>query len=175
MSGVQRALLRLAHSRQELRRKIPQKPWPNQKDIAECAALYDAWAAKKIAKSGDAVFRQMIEDNRIVHRLAMESFKELGLIGRVVLVDQKVKAYTFGHHLNDDVFCVLFEIADSAIKGLPTFIFSKFCSDPGTEKFTTINVMDDFSLDNVRQTKLSFNPSQRIPSYIIKRRCTYFL
>lgn len=139
------------------------------KDIQACTALYEFWAAHKLARSSDAVFRQMIEDNRTVHRLAMESFKDLGLIGRVVLVDQKIKAYTFGYRLNDDIFCVLLEITDPGIKGLPTFIFSEFCSDPELAKFKTINVMDDFALDNVRQTKLSFKPSKRIPSFIIKR------
>lgn len=140
------------------------------KDIQECSALYEIWAAHKLAKSSDPVFRQMIEDNRMVHRLAMESCRELGLIGRVVCLDQKVKAYTFGYRLNDEIFCILLEIADPEIKSLPTFIFSEFCSDTELEKFATINVMDDFALDNVRQTKLSFKPSQRISSYIVKKR-----
>jgi hypothetical protein len=35
-------------------------------------------------------------------------------------------AYTFGYALNEDIFCVLFEVADLSLTGLPVYILPSF-------------------------------------------------
>lgn len=134
----------------------------------ECAQLYDVWAASR--KSNDEIYNHMIEENRSVHQLARRYFRELELIGRVVKVDDRIKGYTFGFPLGAQMFCVLFEITDPAVKGLPVFIFREFCRDRVVEKFPFINAMDDFGMDNITQTKLSFRPVLRLNSYTVSKR-----
>ena len=65
----------------------------------ECLKLYEQWVTQRRASTSDEVYQQMLEDNRSVHALAMEYYEELGLVGRVVLIDGKIKAYSFGYPL----------------------------------------------------------------------------
>jgi len=110
----------------------------------------------------------MLKENKRIHKRAMRYFEELGLIGRVVIVDNKIQAYTFGYQLNDKTFCVLFEITNLKLKGLSVFIFREFCKDIVWQALTFVNVMDGFGLDNVKKTKRSFSPVMIMPSFTLK-------
>ena len=138
--------------------------------VDECAQLYDQWAEGKMRVPTDEIFKQMVEENRSVHQLVFEFYQELGLIGRVVLVDGEIKGYTFGYPLNGNTFCVLSEITDVSVKGLATFIFSEFCRDRKVQPFNLVNTMDDFGMENVRRTKISFRPVQTIAAYVVNYR-----
>jgi len=133
---------------------------------AECGALYDEWAVSRMGDRDD-VYRQMLAENRTVHRLVMRRADDLGLVGRVVEVNGRIRAYTFGYPLNRDVFCVLFEIADLSLKGLPVLIFREFCADRALAPYHFINAMDDVGLRNMTRTKLSFRPRVLLPVYTV--------
>ncbi len=137
---------------------------------ADCAALYQNWAqSRRSAYADNAVALQMLEENAGVHQLALRHYQELGLTGRVVTVDGKIRAYTFGYPLNAETFCVLFEIADLSFNGLGVFIFREFCRDAALAPYKFINVMDDFELENIHRTKLSFRPAVLFPCYVVSR------
>ena len=136
-----------------------------------CGELYQTWAeSRRPAYAGNAVSLQMLEENAGVHQLALRHYKELGLTGRVVSVDGKIRAYTFGYPLSADIFCVLFEVADLSFKGLSVFIFREFCRDGALAPYKFINVMDDFELNNIQWTKNSFRPIALLPSYVVTRK-----
>ncbi|MBI5150256.1 MAG: DUF2156 domain-containing protein [Candidatus Omnitrophica bacterium] len=137
----------------------------------ECAALYQEWAqSRRPVYAHNAVALQMLEENAGVHQLALRHYRELGLTGRVVVVEGKVKAYTFGYPLNENIFCVLFEVADLSVSGLGVFIFREFCRDAAIAPYKFINVMDDFELENIQRVKDSFNPVVLLPSYTVTRK-----
>ena len=138
----------------------------------ECLHLYERWAQDHIKRHTDPIFLQMIEDNRIVHRTAFEFYRELGVAGWVVEVNGQLKGYTFGYPLSQDMFCVLFEIVDLGIKGLPVYIFREFCHDRVLQRYKFINAMDDFAMPNIEKTKLSYQPSFLLPSYTIRKKST---
>lgn len=138
---------------------------------ADCAALYQDWAkSRRPVYADNAVALQMLEENAGVHQLALRHYRELGLTGRVVVIDGKVMAYTFGYPLNEQTFCVLFEIADLFCNGLGVFIFREFCRDAALAPYKFINVMDDFELENIQRVKDSFNPVVLLPSYTVTRK-----
>lgn len=138
---------------------------------ADCAALYQDWAqGRRPVYAGNAVALQMLEENAGVHQLALRHYQDLGLTGRVVTIDGKVRAYTFGYPLNAEIFCVLFEIADLSFSGLGVFIFREFCRDAALTPYKFINVMDDFELGNIERAKNSFRPAVLLPSYVITRK-----
>ena len=144
---------------------------PYEKSMeGECLSLYESWARNRALVYEDDIYRQMLDENKIVHQLTLQYYKELDIIGRVVLVNNKVRAYTAGFNINENFFCILFEIADLDIKGLPVFIFSQFCQDQSLQQYEFINVMDDFELANIKKTKISFHPHKLLASYIIKKR-----
>ncbi len=144
-------------------------PYENRMKI-ECLELFHRWKSKKEKVMQDDVSRLMLEDNEKVHHRVLEAAPDLELVGRVVTVDGEIKAYTFGYALNKNTFCVLFEIADVAVKGISSFIFSQFCQDRALSMYKFINVMDDFGLASVNQTKMSYHPVLLYPSYTVTQR-----
>jgi hypothetical protein len=141
-------------------------------DKKACLELYKRWAADKgtvlnenCPLSDGDYYKALIEDSYAAHKKAMDRFVDLGLAGRVVLVDNKVSAYTFGYPLGDETFVVLFEIADSKIKGLSQFIFREFVKEMSDYRY--INAMDDSGLENLRKVKMSYHPVKVERTYCV--------
>lgn len=144
---------------------------PYSSDMSEeCVSLYAQWAEQRNRGCRDGVYRQMLEENRSVHRLLLREYEQLGLVGRVIRIDDKIKAYTFGFCLDKESFCVLLEIADLQVKGIAPYVFSRFCADEALKNYPFINAMDDFGMENIKKTKLSFHPCRIIPSYVVSRK-----
>ena len=137
--------------------------------LTECLALYENWAGEKRKKSDDKIYLCMLEDNRRVHERTMRQHQGLGLVGRVVLIDGRVEGYTFGFALNAKTFCVLFEVVNLKRKGLANFIFHEFCCDAALAPYSLINVMDDFGLENISRVKMSYRPSELVPTYTVSQ------
>lgn len=128
-----------------------------QQDRDSCLALFRIWQASRAKEHAkDDYYKALAEDSYNAHKKAMERFRDLELAGRVVVVDNKVSAYTFGYQLDDETFVVLFEVADLTIKGLSQFIFREFCKN--MNKYKYINLMDDSGLENLKKVKLSYHP-----------------
>jgi len=141
-----------------------------QNRIADCGKLYDDWAAFRRGKNSEDIYCHMLDENRSVHRLVLENAQELGLVARVVEIDGRIRAYTCGYPLNGRVFCVLFEVADLKVRGLPVYVFRRFCAEAPVAQYPFINVMDDSGLENMLRAKLSFRPRVLLASYIITRK-----
>ncbi len=108
---------------------------------------------------------RLAADAESAHCQGTSHAAELGLVGCVVEVEGRVKAYTFGYPLNASTFCVLFEITDRQVKGLGAYVFREFCRE--LESYEFINTMDDSGLDGLRRAKLSYHPIKLVESYII--------
>ena len=137
-------------------------------DQAECLALYDRWRETRSQKYDNPIYNAMLDDSRSAHQIGISSAAALGLIGRIVRIDGKIKGYTFGYPLNANTFCVLFEIADLSTKGLAQFIYREFCREL-MDVYKWINAMDDSGLENLKRVKRSYYPCQLLPSYNIVR------
>ena len=138
---------------------------PSQRGL--CLKLYDSWQQERTQKSSEPLYRWMLEDSRVTLKVALSHYRALGLLGRVVKVNGDVKAFTFGYHLNESTFCILYEVADLSFKGIAQFVFRQFCRE--LEKYTFINAMDDSGLENLRKVKNAYRPLKQIRSYIITR------
>jgi len=138
--------------------------------IDECLELYLHWALNRREACSEDIYCQLLLENEKVHEVVLRHWQKLGLAGRVVMIDNKIKAYSFGYALNEDMFCILFEIVALDIKGLPVYIFTEFCRDEDLKNYKFINVMDDFGMDNIRQTKLSFHPDALLQSYVVTKK-----
>jgi len=138
-----------------------------KKDIKACLALYRKWQSGREKKCNDAIYRQMLSDNYLAQKTAMDNFKKLELMGRIIRIKNKIQAYAFGFRLNPDTFCVLFEVANLGIKGIANFLFREFCKEQ--QGFSYINCMDDSGLESLKRVKLSYRPCKLIPAYIVTR------
>ena len=132
-----------------------------QEDAEACGSLFRNW--REGAKGELA--GHLAADAESAHRDGIRYASELGLSGRVVEVEGRVAAYTFGYPLNARTFCILFEIADRDVKGLGTYIFREFCRE--LEPYELINTMDDSGLEGLRRAKLAYHPLKLIESFIV--------
>ena len=143
------------------------QPLDHHQDAAECFNLCYNWMGERKAVNQNILYRQMLEDSFNCQRVAFDNYNRLSLFGRTVKISGVIKAYTLGFELNRDIFCVLFEITDRAIKGAAQFIFRQLSRE--LEDYKYINVMDDTGLDNLKKVKLSYRPFKTIPNYTIQR------
>ncbi|MFZ5800722.1 MAG: phosphatidylglycerol lysyltransferase domain-containing protein, partial [Candidatus Omnitrophota bacterium] len=133
-------------------------------DRKECLVLFQNWQAERREHCKEPVYQSMLSDSLAVQKMAMENYRALNLQGRIIRVDGRIKAYTFGFELQKDTFCVLFEVSDLKIKGAANFIFQQFCQEMVKYRYT--NCMDASGLENLKRVKLSFRPCRKIPAYI---------
>lgn len=138
-----------------------------ERDFKSCMDLYQRWARNRHDKHADPVYRSMLEENKIVHELALRYHKPLGLVGRIVESGQKIMAYSLGYPLNSKIFCVLLEIIDVGFGGLGAFIFNRFCADEALKSYAFINTMDDFGLPHVAVSKQAYRPFLTPLSYTL--------
>jgi len=134
----------------------------------ECLGLYDSWVKERKMKNQNRIYQFMLEDSRRALKNALDNYSDLNFIGRLIKIDKKIKAFTFGFKLNQDTFSILYEITDLSIKGISQFIFRRFSSE--LEGYKYINIMDDSGLENLKKVKLSYQPVKLIPAYIVTRR-----
>jgi uncharacterized protein len=136
-------------------------------DFDPCMSLFDRWADNRAEANKDDVYLSMLEENRKVHARLLKCWKPLGLIARVLKVQDQIIGYTFGFALDNNTFCVYAEIADLKIQGSAAFMFKSFCADGELAGFSRINTMDDFAMPNVARAKQAYHPSELISSYTV--------
>jgi len=91
---------------------------------------------------------------------------ELHLVGSVVRIDGRIRAYTFGYWLNERTWCVLLEVADRTISGLAQYLFRETCRNARSEGAEFINTMDDAGLPGLRLSKRAYQPFMQVKSFI---------
>lgn len=134
----------------------------DQKDVLE---LCESWSRERRLKNTDPIYRAMLEDSFKALSVLMKDFKKLGCRAKVVVCGGKIRAFTSGFEISPELFCVNFEIADLAIKGLAQFTFSEFAKT--LSQYREINMMDDSGIENIRRTKLLFRPTRLVPSHTV--------
>jgi len=137
-------------------------------DKEECLALYKLWSSERSTAKLDPVYRGMLKDNLICLETLFSDYEKLGLAGRVVEVNGRIKAFSAGFEINPETFCVLYEFADLSVKGLSQYIFQRFCQE--SVKYKYINIMDDSGLENLKIVKVSYRPLRLIPAFIADRK-----
>src|SRR5438445_673778 len=134
-------------------------------DSGACLDLFQQWRQGAKYNGVSDLAAHLAADAEHAHRHGITRAADLGLIGRVVEVEGRIAAYTFGYPLNATTFCILFEIADRNIKGLGAYIFREFCRE--LESYELIDTMDDSGLEGLRRAKLAYHPIRLVESYIV--------
>ncbi len=139
----------------------------SMKHKSGCLELFGLWQEQRRAASEDKIYCGMIDDSLACLKVLFAAYKKMNIIGRVVKIGSQIKAFSFGYKLNNETFCILYEITDLSVKGIAQFIFREFCSE--LKGFRYINIMDDSGLDNLKKVKLSYRPIKFVPAYIATR------
>ncbi|MBI3803932.1 MAG: DUF2156 domain-containing protein [Nitrospirae bacterium] len=135
-------------------------------DEGACRDLFRRWAGDRAARHSDTVYRMMLQDAESVHSRALAEADALGLVGRVVAVDEAIVGYTFGFPQNAETFCVFLEVTDPEKKGGSAYLFREFCRT--LVDFQWINLMDDSGIPSLRRTKESYRPTQKTGCFLAR-------
>jgi hypothetical protein len=136
-------------------------------DRDEVLRLSSAWACARRQNSADPIYAAMLDDSQRVLEALLEDWGSLRMRGRVVVCEGRIRGFTCGFEIAPETFCVNFEIADLAFKGIAQALFSDFAR--ALAPYQEINIMDDSGFENLRRTKESFHPVRRVTSYTVLR------
>ena len=117
-----------------------------------CLNLLERWKAEKKGLCIDEPIKEVLKH-----------FDVLDLKGLVVLVDNKVEAFTVGENLNNETAVVYIEVANPNLVGLSQFINQKFSEE--WAKFEDVNREQDLGDVGLRRAKLSYYPHKLIKKY----------
>lgn len=139
----------------------------NKNMYKDCLRLYRLWmdARKRQGQGRSILYEQMLEDSCVSFQTALRHYNALGLLGYAVKVKGEIKGCSLGYPLNEETFCILFEVCDLGCKGIAQFIFREFCRRLADYKY--INIMGSSDLENLKKAKLSFHPIKEIKIYNI--------
>ncbi|MDD5004999.1 MAG: phosphatidylglycerol lysyltransferase domain-containing protein [Candidatus Omnitrophica bacterium] len=136
-----------------------------EKDKKECLDLYSLWMKERKEKNKDRIYEKLLDDNFSVFKATLDYYNKLNFIGRIIKINNDIKAVTLGYRLNKNTFVVLFEVCDLNFKGIAQYIFREFCSELN---YKDINIMDDSGLDNLKRVKLSYRPYKRAENFVVR-------
>jgi uncharacterized protein len=132
-----------------------------EKHLAACLEVAAEWCALKkcdedlgLKGEWDAV------------RAGLRNFQELNLVGGVILVDNRVAAFTVGELLNRDTAVIHLEKADPAIPGIYAAINQEFCRHSWSE-VPWINREQDLGVPGLRMAKMSYHPQHLVEKFRI--------
>jgi len=134
--------------------------------IPECLALERQWR-KNAEEQETAEEAESIELEHNALKCAFDNFVELDLTGAAICVKGKIVAFTFGAPVNDNVFDICVEKADTKIIGSYAIINQQFARRI-PQRFTYINREEDLGVQGLRKAKLSYNPVALIEKFVGK-------
>jgi ribosomal protein S18 acetylase RimI-like enzyme len=175
------------------------EPYCAQRHLAGCRQLLEQWKAHQdtqhVDEAGetgaDAGGAKRLKEATATD-LCLESAQALGIRGLVVYVrggcapgeavDAAVPAgnlpldsdgfairgFTFGEYVGRDQSSITIEKTDLTVKGLAQFIFSEFCRSHWADR-PLVNVGDDWGLETLAWTKMSYRPVKLLQKYMLHR------
>ncbi len=125
----------------------------NDENVEDCFQMALKWRNKNGCEDDPEKNAEMC-----VTLNSLRLYKELGLKGGVLKVDQRIVAFTVGEQLCDDTFVVHIEKAFADVEGAYPMINQQFvqheCAD-----YTYVNREEDTGAEGLRKAKLSYRPA----------------
>ncbi len=129
-------------------------------DLAEVYEFQKYWLEKNINDDN----RASLEGEMTVIERIFKNFDELGYVGGLIRVDEKIAAYSIGSRLCSDAFLVSVEKADIQYPGIYQAINQFFAASHCTD-VRYINREDDAGSEGLRKAKLSYHPEILLTKY----------
>lgn len=131
--------------------------------IAECLALEEDWCDLRSCRLDEGL---AAEQGAIVESL--RGHRTFGLIGGLVRVDGRVKAFALAERLFAGTAVVHFEKADPAIAGLYQLVNHWFCRE-ALGGFDFVNREQDLGIPGLRQAKEGWRPHHLVEKYTVTK------
>ncbi|MBN2224755.1 MAG: DUF2156 domain-containing protein [Deltaproteobacteria bacterium] len=131
----------------------------NETHIAACLALAGEWC--RVRKCCDDL--GLLGEYKAV-REALTHYSDLSLLGGVITIDGKIRAFTLAEALNAETAVVHVEKADPDIRGLYAMINREFCAH-ALSGFDWVNREQDLADEGLRKAKESYYPERLEEKY----------
>jgi hypothetical protein len=132
-------------------------------DLTEaCLDLEEQWCRLRSCAENPA----LLNEERAI-REALLHFDKLDCLGGVILVDDKVVAFSLGEQLNPDTAVIHLEKANPEFTGSYAVINQEFCQDACSD-YTYINREQDLGEAGLRQAKLSYYPDHMSNKVVLR-------
>lgn len=149
----------------------------SQENIPECLELSQQWLSGKCRDldnrnpDPEEVLQTMsfIDEETVAVKEALLNFYQLPVTGLAIRIDGKIRAFSIGEKLNQEMALIHIEKADHGYLGLAQFICHVFTRIKWSDcKF--INREEDLGLKGLRKAKLALGPDHFINKYNIRWR-----
>ncbi len=130
------------------------------KYFEECLRLECRWQQRKAADSGEVVDCHQSDEQSAIRRV-FDAWSEVGVEGIVLIVEDKVVAFTYGSAISDKVFCTHTEKADSSYEGVFPMINREFARVLAARGYELVNREEDMGLAGLRRAKEQYNPVRK--------------
>ncbi len=148
-------------TREYLRRNRVKVDEIRPEDVDECLQFLELWCDQHACDT-EQESSLACEKHAVITTL--KNMDRLESKGIQVRVDGKIYAFGIGSRLNQTTATLNFEKADSGIKGLYQFLDNE-CARRLFSEFRYINKESDMNIPNLAESKQSYNPILRIPSF----------
>jgi len=127
--------------------------------LSQCLQLQEEWCNLKNCMADEST----AQENNCIKEL-LSNFALLGLFGAVILVDNKIQAFTVAETLNKNMAVIHTEKANTDYRGIYQTINNLFCQDE-LKNFTFVNREQDIGDPGLRKAKLSYRPFRLIEKH----------
>lgn len=148
-------------TREYLRRNRAKVDEIRPEDVDECLQFLELWCDQHACDT-EQESSLACEKHAVITTL--KNMDRLESKGIQVRVDGKISAFGIGSRLNQTTATLNFEKADSGIKGLYQFLDNE-CARRLFSEFRYINKESDMNIPNLAESKQSYNPILRVPSF----------
>jgi hypothetical protein len=131
--------------------------------VDECLALEEAWCNLR-----SCALDEGLEAERAALVECLRRHREFGLIGGVIRVDARVKAFSLAERLARQTAVVHFEKADPSIGGLYQLVNHWFCRE-ALAGFTFVNREQDLGIPGLRRAKQGWRPHHLVEKFTVTR------
>ena len=148
-------------TREYLRRNRVKVDEIRPEDVDECLQFLELWCDQHACDT-EQESSLACEKHAVITTL--KNMNRLESKGIQVRLDGKIYAFGIGSRLNQTTATLNFEKADSGIKGLYQFLDNE-CARRLFSEFRYINKESDMNIPNLAESKQSYNPILRVPSF----------
>ncbi len=127
-------------------------------NLEKIRPFLEEWYQKK-AQTDASIFTE-----KTALENALANFDALELKGGILLVEDKVVAFSIGEQLNEDTALIHFEKADTDYQGAYPMINQQFVEHAWSH-LTYVNREDDMGIEGLRKAKLSYQPDLMVEMY----------
>jgi len=134
-------------------------------DLKACGDLFELWKNQRLPGLKGQMGEKMILSSQKAHFRALLEGESMGMDIWVVLLKDRIAAYSAGVPLNPETYGVFLEVTDLTVKGLSAYIFTNLCRMIGS--FPRINTGDAEGLPRLAESKEHWHPAERLTIFAI--------